>query len=81
MSVGLDLTEAEFDVRNQQISDAIRNEPDFNDSLFVTYALKSCPTNKGYWLQIIEGYEKYFTIEEIADAIPYVSLEEETIEL
>jgi hypothetical protein len=81
MSVGIDLTEIEFDLRNQQITDAIRNEPDFNDNLFTTYALKNCPTQKGYWMQIVSGFEKYFTNDELESAVDYIPLNEETIEL
>lgn len=81
MFIGIDLTEQEFDLRNQQISDAIRNEPDFNDELFNIYAIKNSPTAKGFWLQIVAGHEKYFSIEEIAVAVPYIYLENGTIEI
>lgn len=71
MGVGLDLTEIEFDFRNAEISEQIK--VDFpEDTLFTTYAAKTCPTAKGYWMQIVSGYEKYFTIGEIVDAVPYV---------
>ena len=80
MVVGLDLTELEFDIRNSEISERIR--VDFpEDTLFTIYATKTCPTSKGYWLQIVSGYEKYFSIEEIVDAVPYTELEEQTYEL
>jgi hypothetical protein len=82
MVVGLDLIEAEFDRINAEKSELIRNAPDFNDELFTTYANKNCPTEKGFWLQIVEGYEKYFTIEEIVEAVPYIPKdEEETYEI
>jgi hypothetical protein len=79
--MGIDLTELEFDLRNSQISEKIK--VDFpEDTLFTTYATKTCPTDKGYWLQIVSGYEKYFSIKEIADAVPYIPKDEEqTIEL
>jgi hypothetical protein len=81
MGVGLDLRESEFDLRNSQISEHIK--VDFpEDTLFTDYANKNCPTEKGYWLQIVSGYEKYFTIEEIVEAVPYIPKDEEqTIEL
>ena len=75
MVVGLDLTEQEFDLRNAEISEQIK--VDFpEDTLFTTYATKNCPTQKGYWLQIVSGYEKYFSVEEIVDAVPYIDNEE-----
>lgn len=71
--VGIDLTEIEFDLRNAEISEQIKVDfPD--DTLFVTYATKTCPTQKGYWMQIVSGYEKYFSVEEIADAVNYIPL-------
>ena len=73
--MGIDLTELEFDLRNAEISEQIK--VDFpEDTLFTTYATKNCPTAKGYWLQIVSGYEKYFSVEEIADAVPYIDNEE-----
>lgn len=75
-TVGIDFTEAEFDLRNAEISEQIK--VDFpEDTLFTTYATKSCPTLKGYWMQVIIGYEKYFSVEEIAGAVEYVPIEEE----
>lgn len=72
---GIDLLEDEFDLRNSEISEQVKI--DFpEDTLFTTYATKSCPTEKGYWMQIVSGYEKYFTEEEIADAVPYIPKEE-----
>lgn len=80
MGVGLDLTEIEFDFRNAEISEQIK--VDFpEDTLFTTYAAKTCPTAKGYWMQIVSGYEKYFSVEEITTAVPYTELEEQTYEL
>jgi hypothetical protein len=79
--MGIDLTESEFDSRNAEISEQIKADfPD--DTLFTAYANKNCPTEKGYWLQIVSGYEKYFSIEEIVEAVPYIPKDEEqTIEL
>lgn len=83
MLVGIDLTEAEFDLRNLTISIHIKSDfPD--DLLFKQYSDKTNPTEKGYWMQIVSGYEKYFTIGEIVDAVPYVPYiepEEETYEI
>ncbi len=81
MVIGLDLTELQFDLRNAEISEQIK--VDFpEDTLFTAYANKNCPTEKGYWLQIVEGYEKYFTIEEKVEAVPYIPKdEEETYEI
>jgi hypothetical protein len=75
--VGLDLTEAEFDLVNARVTEAIKADGAICDS----YADKNCPTQKGYWLQIVSGFEKYFSVEEIADVVPYIAKEEETIEL
>ena len=60
-SKGLDLTEQEFDIVNARISDAIGEN----------YATKTTPTNKGYWLQIVNGYKHYFTEEEIDSSVDY----------
>ena len=61
-SKGLDLTEQEFDLINQRISDEIG----------INYATKVCQTDKGYWLQIVKGYEEYFTQDEINSAIAFI---------
>lgn len=80
MGIGIDLTESEFDLRNSEISEQIKVDyPE--DTLFTTYATKTCPTLKGYWMQIVSGYENYFRVEEIADAVPYIESEEETYEI
>jgi hypothetical protein len=60
-SKGLNLTEQEFDLINQRISDAIG----------VNYASKSCKTDKGYWLEIVPTYNEYFTESEIANAVVF----------
>jgi len=60
-SKGLDLTEQEFDIVNARISDAIGEN----------YATKTTPTNKGYWLQIVNGYNNYFTKDEINSSVEY----------
>jgi hypothetical protein len=62
-SKGLDLTEQEFDIINARISDAIKEN----------YATKTTPTNKGYWLQIVNGYKNYFTEEEINSSVEYTT--------
>jgi hypothetical protein len=77
MSVGLDLTEAEFDLINQRITEAFKADGIDGDN----YSTKSCPTQKGYWMQIVSGFEKYFTNEELESAVDYIPLNEETIEL
>jgi hypothetical protein len=60
-SKGLDLTEGEFDLINQRISTEIGEN----------YATKTTPTNKGYWLQIVNGYKNYFTKDEINSSVEY----------
>jgi hypothetical protein len=60
-SKGLDLTEQEFDLINQRISTEIGEN----------YASKTTPTNKGYWLQIVNGYKNYFTKDEINSSVEY----------
>jgi uncharacterized protein YllA (UPF0747 family) len=80
MSVGYDLTEQEFDLENARVTAEIKSDPDFNDSLFTQYASKDCPTEKGYWMQLVEGYEKYFINSEYP-LVPYIPLTEETYEV
>ncbi len=76
--MGIDLTEAEFDLINQRVTEAFKADGIEGE----VYANKSCPTDKGYWLQIVSGFEKYFTIEEIVEAVPYIPKdEEETYEI
>ena len=60
-SKGLDLTEQEFDLINQRISNEIGEN----------YASKTSITDKGYWLEIVPTYHKYFTETEIANAVVY----------
>jgi hypothetical protein len=60
-SKGLDLTEQEFDLINQRISTEIGEN----------YASKTSVTDKGYWLEIVDAYEKYFTETEIESAVVY----------
>ena len=80
MSVGYDLTEQEFDLENARVTAEIKSDPDFNDSLFTQYASKDCPTEKGYWMQLVEGYEKYFINSEYP-LVSYIPLTEETYEV
>lgn len=76
--VGLDLTEQEFDVINQRVTNAIK----VDGVECETYAFKTNATMKGFWLPILEAYLKYFSVEEIADAVEYVPIdEEETYEI
>jgi len=76
--MGIDLTEAQFDLINQRVTQEFKSDGiDGN-----IYATKSNPTEKGFWMQIVSGYEKYFTNEELDSAVEYVPLtNEETIEL
>jgi hypothetical protein len=62
-SKGLDLTEQEFDIVNDRISLQIKEN----------YATKICQTDKGYWLQIVVGYEQYFTNQEMNSAVAFIS--------
>jgi hypothetical protein len=72
MSVGLDLTELEFDAINSRV------KADCNADGFMcdNYAIKTMATDKGYWMQICEGYEKYFSQQELASAVEYVEITE-----
>jgi hypothetical protein len=77
-SKGLDLTEAEFDLVNAEKTAILKSRGVECEA----YAGKNCPTNKGYWMQIVEGYEDIFTQEQLDSAVEYVPLtNEETIEL
>jgi hypothetical protein len=60
-SKGLDLTEQEFDLINQRVSDLIGEN----------YASKTSVTDKGYWLEIVPTYKEYFTETEIANAVVF----------
>jgi hypothetical protein len=77
--MGLDLTEEQFDLINARVTQAFKTDGIDAEN----YATKSCPTAKGYWLQIVAGCEKYFSKEELDSAVEYIPLndEEETIEL
>lgn len=77
---GYDLTEAQFDAENIRVTAEIKSDPDFNDSLFTQYASKNCPTEKGYWMQLVEGYEKHFENTQYP-LVPYIPLTEETYEV
>jgi hypothetical protein len=81
MKLGLDITEVEFEIENDRINAEIISDPDFDDDNFTTYALKNCPTEKGFWMEILSGYEKYFSQAQIESGVPYTPIEEETIEL
>lgn len=72
IKLGLDLTEAEFDAENARVTAEIIADNDFDDVNFTTYATKSNPTDKGYWMQLVEGYEKYFANSQYP-LVPYVS--------
>jgi hypothetical protein len=74
---GLDLTVQEFDVINARVTQAFKDDGIDGDN----YATKSNRTTKGYWMQIVSGFEKYFTNEELESAVDYIPLNEETIEL
>lgn len=72
--VGLDVTESEFDVLNARLT----ADGNADGLQCISFADKSCPTVKGWWIKVT-GFEKYFTAQEIASAIPYVRIEEEVI--
>lgn len=77
--MGIDLIESEFDEINARITAACNA-----DGLHCeAYAGKFCKTEKGYWMPICNGYEQYFTQEELSNQVEYVPLieTEETIEL
>ena len=75
--VGLDLTEEQFDIVNAEKTAAIRNSADFDDPLFTSYAIKNCRTAKGFWMQIVTGYEHIFSPEQLDSAVEYVPLIEQ----
>jgi hypothetical protein len=77
--MGLDLTEQEFDLLNAEKTQQIQ-------ALGVpceSYASKTCPTIKGFWMQIVEEYKVLFSQEQIAASVEYVPIviNEEIIEL
>jgi|688.fasta_scaffold90953_5 hypothetical protein len=80
MQLGYDLTEIEFDLENARVTAEIIAEPDFDDVNFTTYATKSSPTDKGYWMQLVSGYEKHFKNTQYP-LVPYIPLTEETYEV
>ena len=67
---GLDLTEEEFDLVNAEKTAIIKSKGIECEA----YAGKNCPTEKGYWLQIVEGFEDIFTEEELNKAVEYLPL-------
>lgn len=79
--LGFDLTEVEFDAENSRVTLLFKADGIDGD----TYATKSNPTNKGYWMQIADGFEKYFSEEQLNSVVEYVPKQEEnetiTIEL
>jgi len=77
--MGLDLTESEFDLLNAEKTQQVKALGVDCDS----YASKTCPTIKGFWMQIVEEYKDLFSQEEIAASIEYVPIviNEEIIEL
>jgi hypothetical protein len=76
--MGLDLTEQEFDLLNAEKTAQIKALGVDCDS----YASKSCPTIKGFWMQIVEEYKDLFSQEQIAALVEYVPLiQEETLEI
>jgi hypothetical protein len=81
MELGYNLTEQEFDLENARVTAEIKSEPNLNDLNFTSYATKNCPTEKGFWMQLVKGYEKHF-INSPYPLVEYVPLNnEETIEL
>ena len=76
--MGLDLTEEEFDLLNAEKTQQVKALGVDCDS----YASKSCPTIKGFWMQIVEEYKDIFSQEQISAAVEYVPLiQEETLEI
>ena len=69
--MGLDLTEEEFDLVNAEKTAIIKSKGIECEA----YAGKNCPTEKGYWLQIVEGFEDIFTEEELNKAVDYLPLQ------
>jgi hypothetical protein len=69
--MGLDLTEQEFDLINARLTAAFKSDGIDGD----VYDNKLCPTEKGYWLQIVSGFEKYFTKEELENQVDYIPLQ------
>jgi hypothetical protein len=69
--MGLDLTEEEFDLINAEKTAIIKSRGIECEA----YASKNCPTEKGFWLQIVEGYEDIFTQEQLNKAVDYLPLQ------
>jgi hypothetical protein len=76
MVTGFDLTEQEFDLENARVTALFKADGIDGD----VYATKSCPTEKGYWMQLVEGFEKYF-INTQYSLVEYVPKEDETYEI
>lgn len=73
--MGIDLTELEFDAENARVTALFKADGIDGD----TYATKSNQTEKGYWMQLVAGYEKYFANSQYP-LVEYVAKEEnETI--
>ncbi len=79
MVVGIYLTEVEFDKRNAEITaqcnaDGLECE---------AYASKLLTNGTEYFLTIVDGYEKYFTADEINNAVEWVApvIEQNEIEV
>lgn len=77
--MGLDLTEEEFNLLNAEKTQQIK-------ALGIpceSYASKTCPTIKGFWMQIVEEYKDLFSQEQLDSAVEYVPLvqPEETLEI
>jgi len=65
--MGIDLTESEFEIINDRVTEAFKADG-IDGSV---YATKSNVTTKGFWMQIVPGYEKYFSTQELEAAIDY----------
>jgi hypothetical protein len=76
MGVGYDLTELQFDLENARVTAEIKLDPNFDDMLFTQYATKNCPTEIGFWMQMVVGYEKHF-INTQYPLVEYVPKQEE----
>lgn len=70
---GLDLTEVGFDTENARLTAELQGRGINCD----TYAYKSNPTQKGFWLPIIEVYKDLFTQSQLDSAVEYIPIEEE----
>jgi hypothetical protein len=79
MQLGFDLTEQEFDAENARVTALFKADGIDGD----TYATKSNQTDKGYWMQLVLGYEKYFLNSQytLVEYLPKEDNETITIEL